>query len=59
MCLIANSDGFMLAGFLKYHIDFISSICFDESSSFGEQSNKKKSDIPHFITGFFLLFILA
>lgn len=24
MCLIANSDGFILAGFLNYHSDFIS-----------------------------------
>lgn len=61
VCLIANSDGFILAVFLNYHSDFISimltflqsTVCFDESSSFGEQSNKKESDIPHFITDFF------
>lgn len=60
MCLIANSDGFMLAGFLNYYSDFISIMfsflnpvfAFDESNSFGEQSNVKKSDIPHAITVF-------
>lgn len=64
MCLIANSDGFILAVFLNYHSDFISimltflqsAVCFDESSSFGEQSNKKKSDIPYFITAFSVIF---
>lgn len=64
MCLIANSGHFILAGFLSYHSDFISiiftfllsSICFDESSSFGEQSNKKKSDTAHFITAFSVIY---
>lgn len=64
MCLIANSDGSILAVFLNDHSDFISimltflqsTVCFDESSSFGEQSNKKKSDIPHFITAFSVIF---
>lgn len=64
VCLIANSGHFILAGFLSYHSDFISiiftfllsSICFDESSSFGEQSNKKKSDTAHFITAFSVIY---
>jgi len=63
-CLIANSDGFILTGFLNYHPDFISiilsflksTICFDESSSFGEQSNKEKSDMAYFITAFSLVY---
>lgn len=63
MCLIANSDGSILAVFLNDRSDFISimltflqsTVCF-ESSSFGEQSNKKKSDIPHFITAFSVIF---
>lgn len=64
MCLIANSDGIILAVCLNYHSDFISimltflqcTVCFDESSSFGEQSNTKKSDIPRFITAFSVIF---
>lgn len=67
MCLIANSDGSILAVFLNDHSDFISTmltflqstVCFDESSSFGEQSNKKKSDIPHFITAFSVIFFFS